>query len=308
MARRINKAAGRALLFLICLGIPTMWAAAQHGGKGEAVRVHFERGRTAATYKGQLRGSTEVAYELKAQVNQELIVRVVSAPAVSAIVKVHGPNSKDLQLSCLAASIEVSKKLGLASEASCAAHDPQKFRRQGKTWSVTLPESGVYALSVFKPDGGSGVSTYTLTIIVPAREEQTRSALRSPDSASLHAAMRKFISALMKRDVEGFLSLFSRTNFFYASNPLNVMRVALSYSELAADLRNKGDWYFTFLERGDGGNYDAFVDNIGDGQMWLRVGDVRFVPPGSEASKDTYVKWKREGGKWVVGEISYPQA
>ncbi|MBA2734086.1 MAG: hypothetical protein H0U54_14560 [Acidobacteria bacterium] len=305
--QRINKAAGRALL-LIYLAVPVTWAAAQHGGKAEGRRVRFERGRTTATYKGQVRGSTEVEYELKGQTGQELIVRVVTNPPDSTFVKVHGPNSKALQMSCLAASVEVSKKLGLASEASCFEDDPQKLRRNGQTWLVTLPQSGAYTLSVFKPGGGSGVSAYTLTIIVRQREKQTRSAMRPAESASLDAAMRKFIAALMKRDVEGFLSLFSRTKFFYASNPLNVMRVAVSYSELAADLRNKGDWYFTYLERGEGGAYDAFVDNIGDGQMWLRVGDVRFVPLGSEISNPTCVKWRREGGKWVIDEISYPQA
>ena len=102
--------------------------------------------------------------------------------------------------------------------------------------------------------------------------------------------------------------LFSRTKFFYANNPLNTVRVAVPYSELAADLRKKGDWYFTYLERGQGGDYDAFVDNIGQGGMWRRVDGVRYVPPDSEIPSATYVKWRKEGGKWVIDEISYPQA
>jgi len=86
------------------------------------------------------------------------------------------------------------------------------------------------------------------------------------------------------------------------------VRVAVPYSELAADLRKKGDWYFTYLERGQGGDYDAFVDNIGQGGMWRRVDGVRYVPPDSEIPSATYVKWRKEGGKWVIDEISYPQA
>jgi len=305
MVSRINMTAGRALLFLICLTFPITWAAAQHGGKAEGTRVRFARGGTTATYKGRVSGSIEMEYELQAKAGQELIVRVVSNPPDSAIVKIQRPNSKDLQISCLAASGEVAKKLGLASEASCFEDDPRKLRRDGKTWSAALPESGAYTLSVFRPDGGPGVSTYTTTIIVLADEKQPRSTLSSADSASLNVAMRKFISALKDRDVEGFLSLFSRTRFFYASNPLNVLRTAVSYNELAADLRRKGDWYFTYLERGDGGIYDAFIDNVGDGEMWRRGGGARFTPPGTETSDSTYVKWRKEGDRWVIDEISY---
>lgn len=307
MTRRIKLATGRALLLFVCLAIPIAWAAAQHGGKAEGRRVRFDRGKTMATYKGQVRGSTEIEYELTAQMGQELIVRVVSDPPNSAFVKILRPNSEALETSCLSASSEISKQLGLASEASCFVSDPQKMRRDGHTWSNDLPDSGAYTLSVFRPNAGSGVSTYTLTIIVRPRDQETESALRT-DAASLDAAMRNFIAALRKRDVEGFLSLFSRKNFFYANNPLNAMRVAVPYSELAADVRKKGDWYYTYLERGEGGTYDAFVDHIADAEPWPRVEGVKFVPPGSGISASSYVKWRREGGKWVIYEISYAQA
>jgi hypothetical protein len=305
MVSRINMTAGRALLFLFCLTFPITWAAAQQGGKAEGTRVRFARGGTTATYNGRVRGSIEVEYELQAKTGQELIVRVVSNPPDSAVVKIQGPNFKALQMSCLAATGEVAKSLGLASEASCFDDDPRKLRRDGKTWSAALPESGAYTLSVLNPERGSGVFTYTITIIVRPDGKQITSTLSSADSASLDVAMRKFISALKNRNVEGFLSLFSRTRFFYASNPLNVVRVAISYNELAADLRKKGDWYFTYLERGDGGNYDAFVDNTGDGEMWRRGGGARFTPPGTEISDSTYVEWRKEGNRWVIDEISY---
>jgi hypothetical protein len=118
--------------------------------------------------------------------------------------------------------------------------------------------------------------------------------------------MRKLITSLMKKDVTSFLSLFSRSRFFYANNPLNQMRIAVPYSELARDLGKKGDWYCTYLERCD--ELDAFVDNINKGEMWPRVGGAKFVPPGSEGETLTYVKWRKEGGRWVIDEIAYPQA
>lgn len=297
--------AGRALLFLICLTFPITWAAAQHGGKAEGTRVRFARGEMTATYRGRVGGSIEVEYELQAKTGQELIVRVVSNPPDSAIVKIQGPNFKAMQISCLAASGEVSKKLGLASEANCFENDPRKLRPDGNTWSAALAESGAYTLWVFKPNGCPGVSTYTITIIALPDEKQITLPLSSADSASLDVAMRKFISALRNRNVEEFLSLFSRTRVFYASNPLNVVRAAISYNELAADLRKKGDWYFTYLERGNGGKYDAFVDNIGDGEMWRRGGGTKFTPPGTEISDSTYVKWRKEGDRWFIDEISF---
>ena len=303
----IKKNAGRALLLLICFATPMTWVSAQHGGKAEGRQIRFERGKTSATYKGQVSGPVETEYEIKAAKGQELIVRLVSNSSDSTFVKIQGPNSDALQISCLAASSEISKELGLASKSTCFESDQEKLKRNGQTWSVTLPESGAYTLAVYKPNGEPSVATYILTVIVRPRDKETESTVRA-DAAALDVAMRKFIAALVKRDVEGFLLLFSRQKFFYARNPMNVMRVAVSYSELAKDLRKKGDWYFTYLERGQGGDYDAFVDNIGKGEMWRRVDGFRYVPPGSDISSATFVKWRREGGKWVIDEISYPQA
>jgi len=209
MSRRIRRGAGCVLLSLVCLALPITWAAAQHGGKAEGREVRFARGKTSATYQDRVSGSVEVEYELKAEKGQELIVRLVSDRPASAFVKVQGPNSKPLEISCLAASRDLAKQLGLPSEASCFESDQQKLRRNGQTWSVNLPESGAYALSVYKPNGELAVSTYTLTIIVRPSDKETGSALSTIGSASLDVAMRKFIAVLKSRDVEGFFC-FSR--------------------------------------------------------------------------------------------------
>lgn len=282
---------------------------AQHGGKAEGLRVRFERGSTSATFKNNVRGSLEIEYELEALAGQELLVRVVSSPADSAAIKVFGPNAKDLPMSCLNAELEEAKVLGLPTASHCFEENAQTLKREGRTWSATLPESGNYTLSVFRPGGRSGVTAYTLLIAVaPTEKNLVGRTLTPTDTASLDAAMRKLIASLMKKDVTAFLSLFSRFRFFYANNPMNLIRVAVPYSKLAKDLRNKGYWYFTYLERGELGEMDAFVDNINDGEMWPRVGGAKFVPPGSDAESLTYVKWRKEGGKWVIDEIAYPEA
>jgi hypothetical protein len=288
---------------IVLLGL-SFSVSAQHGGKAEGLRVRFARGSTSATFKDKVRGSLEIEYELEAQAGQELLVRVVSNPAGSAAVNVIGPGAKKLPVSCLEAELPEAKALTLPTASHCFNDNAQRLTREGKTWSATLPESGNYLLSVFKPNGGPGVTSYTLLIaVVPTDKTST---LTSADTASLEAAMRRLIDSLVKKDVSTFLSLFSRNRFFFANNPLNEYRMAVPYSELAKNLRQKGDWYCTYLERCDG--LDAFVDNLNGGDMWPRVGGARFVPPGSDGESLTFVKWRKEASRWVIDEISYPQA
>ena len=301
----MKKLTVRSLIVLTVLIGQSAWCVAQHGGKAEGQRVRFKFGASSAVFTGQVRDSLEIDYELEAQAGQELIVRVVSDPPGSAFVKVHGPNASVLPMSCLATKPAESRQLGLPTASHCPASDPQALRRHGMTWSAILPESGNYMLSVIRPEGaGRGVSSYTLLIIVPRAEQPLT--LSGADAASLEASMRKFIAAFKKPDPTAFLSLFSRNRFFYANNPLNEMRFAVSYAELERGLKPKGEWYCSYLKRCD--DLDAFVDNIGDGEMWLRTGGAKFVPPGQDATSPTFVRWRKEAGRWVIAEIAYPQA
>jgi hypothetical protein len=296
----------RSLFILIVLLGLSLSVPAQHGGKAEGLRVRFAPGSTSATFKDTVHGSLEIEYELEARAGQELVVRVVSSPADSAAIKVFGPNAKDLPMSCLAAELTEAKVLGLPSASHCFEENAQGVKREGKAWSATLPGSGNYVLSVFRPGEGSGVTAYTLLIAVVPTDKNSMGPLSAADADSLDAAMRKLITSLRKKDVATFLSLFSRSRFFYANNPLNLVRIAVPYGTLAQDLRKKGDWYCTYLERCD--DLDAFVDNIGNGEMWRNVGGARFVPPGSDAEAHTYVKWRKEAARWVIDEIAYLQA
>jgi len=291
------------LLLLICSGL----CAAQHGGKAEGRRVEFKPGASSAVFKDSVRDGVEVEYEIEAQAGQELVVRVVSEPAGSAVIKVIGPNLKELPMSCLAAKRPESLRLGLPTSAHCFDTNEQLLRREGRTSSAPLPESGNYLLSVFRPEGQRGVSSYSLLIIIPARTKPAISQSLSPaDAKAVEAEMQKFVASLKNKNPTAFLSHFSRTNFFYANNPLNEIRVIVPYAELARDLGRKGEWYCTYLRRCD--DLDAFVDNVGDGETWPRVGGARFVPPGQDAVSPTFVTWRKEAGRWVIDEIGYPQA
>jgi hypothetical protein len=282
----------------------TAWA--QHGGKAEGKRIEFKPGSTSATFTDRIPGAVEVEYQLDARAGQELIVRIVSDPVNSVAVNVIGPDLKEIQLSCLAAKLPEARQLGLPTSSHCFDDNPQILRREGKAWSVTLPKTGNYLLSFFKPGGNRGTSTYSMKVIVP--KSGTTETLSPPDARMVEAAMKGLIVSLQKKDVTKFLSFFSRRTFFYANNPLNVDRATVPYLELERDLRRKGPWYYTYIERGEGGDMDAFVDNIGNGEMWPRLGGARFVPPGSSDDSLTYVQWAKEDGRWVVYEIAYPQA
>lgn len=141
-------------------------------------------------------------------------------------------------------------------------------------------------------------------------------------TASADAPMRQFINALLRRDTKMFLAAFSRTEPFKLVNiiakgtPYHTQEV--SYVKLAADVRKREGLYWTFLERESEGTmksfHDAFVDNVKGtgGRMWRRVEGNKYVRPdvkvGDAGYDNNYVKWRREGRRWVIAEIGYPQS
>ena len=124
------------------------------------------------------------------------------------------------------------------------------------------------------------------------------------------ALMEKFTDVLRRRDVDGFLMLFSPSSpWTYVgtlTDPHETTRI--TYEDLARDLRNRSGWYETLFDaRGD----DCFRDHVTatKGKPWRRVGSARFVPPDDRGDGRVYVSWRSEGaGRWVVDEIGEPSA
>lgn len=85
-------------------------------------------------------------------------------------------------------------------------------------------------------------------------------------------------------------------------------RDSISYARLTRDVKTKGELYWLLLERADNGSYDAFVDNFPNDTMWTSVTGNKFVPHGEPLTSHTYVRWRREGDRWVIAEISYATA
>jgi len=277
--RRLNRRSTIPIVLVALLFTIGTVAVAQ-GGKAEPARVQFKRGATSATLTGTVRGDEQSEYAVAAKTGQWMFVEITAAPADSATFIIKDP----------------------AGEESASHY----------YWSDTLTQTGDYQISVSKPPA-YGVSHFTLTVTIDSRPPLMRNDEKDPESAALFRAMRTFIDALRRKSTSAFLSLFSRTKPSYHLNPMNVgskeyFRDTITYARLAADIRKKGELYYLLLERGENGTYDAFVDNVPDSRMWIRVKGNKFVPPGNEISSHTYVRWRKEGGRWVIDEISYATA
>lgn len=267
-------------LFLLALLFSIAPVAIAQGGKAEPLRVEFERGTTSATLTGAIRGDEEFEYVAAAKAGQWMFVEVTATPSDSATFIIKDPAGEE---------------------------GPTHY-----SWSDTLTQTGDYLISISKPPA-YGVSRFTLTVTIESRPPVIHNEAKDADSVALFRAMRKFIDALRTKNTSAFLSLFSRTRPSFYLNPMNVgakehFRDPITYSRLAADIRKKGDLYYLLLERGENGSYDAFVDYVPNGKMWLRVKGNKFVPPDSNITSHTYVRWRKEGGRWVIDEISYATA
>ena len=251
------------------------------GGKAEPLAIEFKNNSSTATLSGTLRGDVQFDYSVAARQGQWLMVEVSATPQDAATFIVKDPQDNETTA---------------------------QYR-----WSSVVKQTGDYLLWVSKP-ADYKTCKYTLKVtLLSARPAAMNYSASDKEGAAFYGAMRRFIDAARKKDRAAFLTLFSRAKPFYELNPMNIgskkyFRHAVSYTELAADLKKKTGVYWTYLERGENGNRDAFTDNMPDGKMWTRVAGNKFVPPGAEITGNTYVKWRKEGTRWVIDEISYPQA
>ncbi len=249
-------------------------------GKAEPLAIEFKDGASTIVLKGSARGDTETDYSVTVEKGQWLMVEVSSIPRDAAAFSITDPQGKKR---------------------------PSQY-----AWSETAQESGYYQITVSTLADYSD-NRYDLKVTLGARPPMMQYSASDKEGAALYAAMRRFINALQNKDRAAFLASFSRSAPFYALNAQNIgskthYRTAVSYSELAADINKKRGLYWTYLERGEGGDRDSFIDNLQGGKAWTRAPGDKFVPPGAELTSSTFVKWRKQGGRWVVDEISYPQA
>jgi len=264
--------------FALALFIPISSVLAEP--KAEPLPIEFKNGASTVVLKDSARGDTQIEYSVAVKKGQWLMVEILSS-----------------RMDAVGFSII----------------DPQGEKSPSHyAWSETAKASGEYQITVFRLADYSD-DGFILKVTLGARPPVKQYSANDKEGAALYAAMRRFINALQNKDRAAFLAAFSRSAPFHALNPQNIgskthYRAAVSYAELAADVNKKQGWYWTYLERGEKGDMDAFVDNLQGGKAWTRVPGNKFVPPGSELTSSTFVKWRKQGGRWVIEEISYPQA
>jgi len=120
----------------------------------------------------------------------------------------------------------------------------------------------------------------------------------------LDQAMQAFIQAVQNRNSQGVLAAFSHktlwryVTFNSFTKKVN-SRVTVTYAEMARDFKaRKGWWYDKFMENPP---TEHFRDEYFRGQKWLRHGTTFF--PGPKETSGLYIKWRQEGGNWVIAEI-----
>ena len=273
--KTIYKIRSISLLAVLVLGLNSPLFAEP---KAEPLSVQLKNG--GATLRGNLGDDEEYQYAVAAKKGQWMMIEVVSNPLDAATFVIRNPK-------------------GDTSNAHYA-------------WSEIITETGQYEIDVSKP-ADYKTAHFTLNVTLSARPPAPMPLGKDAASVSLQAAMRKFINAFRQKDRAAFLSLFSRTRPSSHLNPMNIgaksqFRTIVSYARMASDIKKKQGWNWKYFERHPEWDIDAFVDNIPDRRMWTKVKGNKFVPPGDSPTSGTYVKWRREGGRWVIDEISYPSA
>lgn len=129
---------------------------------------------------------------------------------------------------------------------------------------------------------------------------------------ALEAAMTKFQNAVASKNSAVVLSYISRTkgltlmntieqNSGNADNP--VLDSKVKYTALATDFRKKGENFRNFFTVSDVA--PSLFDNFkGSKGKWRLGEDNKFMPfEDGEMQKALYVKWEKEGSRWIVTEI-----
>ncbi len=129
--------------------------------------------------------------------------------------------------------------------------------------------------------------------------------VRQARAQDVNEAMQSFIQAMVNKNPTAIFSAFSRQSpWRYQPYEIGTGRrlppASVSPEKMAHDFQQKSGWYDFFLA--DPNGY-TFRVNFMHSNQWKKRGADTFVAPDS-SSGNTYVKWRREGQTWVIGEIS----
>lgn len=136
-----------------------------------------------------------------------------------------------------------------------------------------------------------------LVLLIPA-------AGRGFDAGGPGKAMNAFVQAMQTKNAQGVLAAFSRRQPWRfigyeigTGRPLNSNMV--SYAQMSRDFQTRGKWNHFFFDEPNG---YTFRLNFKKGTVWKKAGNT-FFRSGTDRSVRHYIKWRQEGGKWVIAEI-----
>jgi hypothetical protein len=124
------------------------------------------------------------------------------------------------------------------------------------------------------------------------------------EAQDVNGAMQAFITAMVQKNAAGILAAFSRQSpWHYQPYEIGTLRarkaVSVSPGQMARDFRQRRNWYDFFTAEPNG---YTFRVNFMRSNRWRKRGSDTFVAPDSDTGK-TYIKWRREGNRWVIAEI-----
>jgi hypothetical protein len=188
---------------------------------------------------------------------------------------------------------------------SCHRCDPFVYallRRDGAAW-------GVAALEVGAEPGTTPHAAWSARHGVPGALFR-----RDRDAEALEAAMREYIDALAARDPERWLALFPRTGPVRLVNSLGPPYVgSATRSELRREIQEAdslgGGWWFGHIDPETGQkDHDYYAEGFDQRGMWRQDTPGLFINPSyplNVGPRRSHVRWKKEGGRWVVAEICF---
>ena len=173
---------------------------------------------------------------------------------------------------------------------------------------ATLLSAPVLAVADSAPASAATIAAPSASAAAPATS--TRRATPGPTEPASHA-MARLVAAMQAQDLSALATLLPSTATLTMSSTLDAKRRrATLYTPraLRRDLdARQGFHELLFGFQGDDSLRDVFV--LTDFRAWVSAGPDRFRPPGAAyADGRTFVRWRREGTRWVIAEIGSPDA
>ena len=129
----------------------------------------------------------------------------------------------------------------------------------------------------------------------------------------LGEAMELFADAIIDDKDQQLLALFSKERKWrlvsYEIGSLKLLaQREISYAQMMrnwhkAELweKDKWNWRLFFFEKPQ---MASFANGFERKRKWIYIGNYTFLNPNDAFNKKEYIKWRKEGKKWVVSEIS----